>query len=147
MLILNFFVANIYVVPVASEVVKCYMEGEHRDTAIYNRSQLFPSDVVEGPCIVYEDTGTTVVECGWNCSVNNRGCLVLKRTTPKIRAVAMGTGDKGEAGADPIKLEIFNNLFMACAEQMGVTLQNVSYSVSFTILFSCVRSLCIYSPL
>lgn len=110
--------------------MKCYMDGCLRDTHIYARSSLFPMDVVQGPCVVFEDTGTTVVECGWNCSVNNRGCLVLKRTTPKLRAVAMGTGGSGGDGADPIKLEIFNNLFMACAEQMGVTLQNVSYSVS-----------------
>jgi 5-oxoprolinase (ATP-hydrolysing) len=107
------------------------MDGEHRDTAIYARDNLHPNDVVNGPCILFEDTGTTVVECGWNCTVNNRGCLILKRVVPKVRAVAMGTGGKadGSEGADPIKLEIFNNLFMACAEQMGVTLQNVSYSV------------------
>jgi len=117
------------------------MEGEERDTAVYDRTQLFPNDLVNGPAIIFEATGTTIVEYGWSCTINDRGCLVIKRTIPKIRAVAMGTGGGkgGSEGADPIKLEIFNNLFMACAEQMGVTLQNVSYSVNIKerLDFSC----------
>ena len=41
--------------------------------------------------------------------------------------------------ADPVMLEVFNNLFMSIAEQMGVALQNTAYSVNIKerLDFSC----------
>ncbi len=41
--------------------------------------------------------------------------------------------------ADPVTLELFNNLFRFVAEQMGITLQNTSYSVNIKerLDFSC----------
>ena len=124
------------------DTVCTYMDGRHQpDTGVYRREQLLPGDTLDGPALVLEATGTNVVEPGWRCAMNSRGGLVLTRVVPKVRAVAMGTAGSGAdaAGADPIKLEIFNNLFMAIAEQMGVTLQNVSYSVNIKerLDFSC----------
>ena len=65
-----------------------------------------------------------IIEPGWQAELTNRGHLVLKRVVEKQRQSAIGTE------CDPVQLEVFNNLFMAIAEQMGTTLQQTSYSVN-----------------
>ncbi|HJU22880.1 MAG TPA: hydantoinase B/oxoprolinase family protein [Casimicrobiaceae bacterium] len=110
-----------------------YTQGEWRDAAVYPREDLRPGDAIDGPAIIRERNATTIVEPGWRATLTARDHLVLERVTPIVRAHAIGTD------ADPVMLEVFNNLFMAIAEQMGVTLANTSYSVNIKerLDFSC----------
>ncbi len=112
---------------------RIYAEGAYRDAAVYDRRHLCAGDVIAGPAVIREDTATTVVEPGWRATFTVRGDVVLERVEAARRAPAIGTT------ADPILLEVFNNLFMAIAEQMGVTLANTAYSVNIKerLDFSC----------
>jgi len=112
---------------------RIYTDGAFRDAAVYDRDHLRPGDVVTGPAVIREDNATTVLEPGWHATYTVRGDLVLERVEAARRAHAIGTT------ADPILLEVFNNLFMAIAEQMGVTLANTAYSVNIKerLDFSC----------
>src|SRR3546814_8747067 len=76
---------------------------------------------IDGPAIVREATATTVVEPGWQAELTTRGHLVLTRVVPRPKSEAIGTE------ADPVMLEVFNNLYMSIAEQMGATLANTAY--------------------
>ncbi|MEM7022707.1 MAG: hydantoinase B/oxoprolinase family protein [Pseudomonadota bacterium] len=102
-------------------------------TPVVERSDLRPGDVIKGPAIIVERITTVVVEPGWQAELTSRDHLLLSRVEPLARQAAIGTH------SDPIMLEIFNNLFMAIAEQMGVTLQNTAYSVNMKerLDFSC----------
>ena len=102
-------------------------------TPVLERSDLRPGDQIRGPAIVVEATTTVVVEPGWQAELTARDHLVLARVVPLARQAAIGTR------SDPIMLEVFNNLFMSIAEQMGVTLQNTAYSVNMKerLDFSC----------
>ena len=97
------------------------------------RDQLRPGHRVDGPALLIEDHQTIVVEDGWRAELTARDDLVLDRAVPLPQRTAIGTS------ADPVMLEIFNNLFMSIAEQMGVTLQNTAYSVNIKerLDFSC----------
>src|SRR5690349_14108611 len=112
---------------------RIYASGAWRDAAVYARENLRPGDAIEGPAIIREPNATTVIEHGWRATLTVRDHLVCERVVPIERAHAIGTD------ADPVLLEVFNNLFMAIAEQMGVTLANTSYSVNIKerLDFSC----------
>ncbi len=112
---------------------RMHSDGRFHEAAVYLRDALQPGDVIDGPAIIAEQSATTVVEPGWRASLTARGDLVLERAVPLQRAHAIGTR------ADPVLLEVFNNLFMAIAEQMGVTLANTAYSVNIKerLDFSC----------
>jgi 5-oxoprolinase (ATP-hydrolysing) len=103
------------------------------EVPVFERTSLRPGDRVAGPAIIVEATTTVVVEPGWRTELTGRDHLVLTRSEPLLRQAAIGTH------ADPIMLEVFNNLFMSIAEQMGVTLQNTAYSVNMKerLDFSC----------
>ena len=115
------------------DVVRMYTQSEWRDTPVYNSEALLPGDRIEGPAIIIEANATTVVELGWRAEITALGHLVMSRATPRPKASAASTD------ADPVMLEIFNNLFMSIAEQMGATLANTSYSVNIKerLDFSC----------
>ncbi|MCK5778834.1 MAG: hydantoinase B/oxoprolinase family protein [Rhodospirillales bacterium] len=115
------------------DTVQMYSAGEHHDTPVYARESFMPGDKVDGPAIITEETATTVVEPGWQAYLNSRGHLILKRVKERPQTFAVGTE------ADPVMLEIFNNLFMSIAEQMGATLANTAYSVNIKerLDFSC----------
>ena len=106
---------------------------ERFEAVVYSREALQPGDRVQGPALVCGATTTVVVEPDWTLEVTARDHLVLERTRALPREVAVGTH------CDPILLEIFNNLFMTIAEQMGVTLQSTAYSVNVKerLDFSC----------
>jgi 5-oxoprolinase (ATP-hydrolysing) len=87
-----------------------------RDTPLFDRSDLLPGDAIPGPAVIIEPISTIVIEPGWRSSFTARGHLVLERVEAAERGVAVGTA------VDPVMLEIFNNLFMSIAEQMGSTL-------------------------
>jgi 5-oxoprolinase (ATP-hydrolysing) len=112
---------------------RVYTGRTWRDAPVYAREDLRPGDVLDGPAIVREPNATTVLEPGWRATLTPRDHLVLTRIAPVERVHAIGTT------ADPVLLEVFNNLFMAIAEQMGVTLANTSYSVNIKerLDFSC----------
>ncbi len=117
---------------------RVWLAGAFHDTPFLDRRGLRPSEPITGPAIVVESTGTTVIEPGWTATVTDRGDLVLERVAP--RPGGRADADQAEpAGADPIKLEIFNNLFMNIAEQMGVVLENTAVSVNIKerLDFSC----------
>jgi len=107
-------------------------EGTH-DAPIYDRAHVPADTPVPGPAIITEPNSTIVIEPGWQAVLNDRAELLLTRVVAKERAHAIGTA------VDPVMLEIFNNLFMSIAEQMGSTLQNTASSVNIKerLDFSC----------
>ncbi|MFM7423857.1 MAG: hydantoinase B/oxoprolinase family protein [Elainella sp.] len=120
--------------PVAN--VQVYTQGVWRDTAVYQRQDLQPGDRIEGVALIVEPTGTNVIESGWWAELTEQNHLLLKRSATPF---SMLQQDKAAAQPDPVLLEIFNNLFQAIAEEMGITLQNTSYSVNIKerLDFSC----------
>ncbi len=107
--------------------------GQWFDAALHVRESLRPGAVIDGPAIVAEKNATTVVEPGWRATLTAGDCLELQRVQPRASQHAIGTA------ADPVMLEVFNNLFMNIAEQMGLRLQNTAYSVNIKerLDFSC----------
>ncbi|MEJ6388343.1 hydantoinase B/oxoprolinase family protein [Gymnodinialimonas ulvae] len=113
--------------------VPLHTGGALRDVPLVDRATLAPGDHVDGPAILTEPTGTNMIEDGWRATCVAGGNLLLERVVPLERAEAIGTA------VDPVMLEVFNNLFMSIAEQMGATLQNTAYSVNIKerLDFSC----------
>ncbi len=104
-----------------------------RQTALHQRESLAAGATLDGPAVIAERNATTVVEPGWQAQVGADGALTLRRIRPRPTAQAIGTA------ADPVMLEVFNNLFMNIAEQMGLRLQNTAHSVNIKerLDFSC----------
>ncbi len=117
--------------PLSSQPV--YMDGKWQDCPFYNRDNMPLDTGVGGPAVIVEATGTTVIEPGWQAEKTPRGDLLLSRVVPLKRDMAIGTE------VDPVMLEIFNNLFMNVAEQMGTVLEKTAYSVNIKerLDFSC----------
>ncbi|MBL1067213.1 hydantoinase B/oxoprolinase family protein [Streptomyces sp. 7-21] len=113
--------------------VPLYAEGRWQDVPLHRRDALRPGETVDGPALITEPDATTVVDPGWRAAAGPHGHLVLTRVRPLPAATAIGTA------VDPVKLEVFNNLFMAIAEQMGVRLENTAHSVNIKerLDFSC----------
>jgi 5-oxoprolinase (ATP-hydrolysing) len=113
--------------------VCAHMDGASCITPVYDRDALKSDVPIDGPAIISESVATTIVEPGWRASVNDRGDLLLERVVAARRNAAIGTE------VDPVMLEVFNNLYMSIAEQMGLTLQNTAYSVNIKerLDFSC----------
>lgn len=120
--------------PVAT--VSAYLKGAWRETPVYRRQDLQPGDKIASPAILVESTGTNIVEPGWDAELTVQNHLVL---TQRVTAKDDDTPDLETDTADPVMLEIFNHLFRAIAEQMGITLQNTSTSVNIKerLDFSC----------
>ncbi|MBM0105736.1 hydantoinase B/oxoprolinase family protein [Steroidobacter sp. S1-65] len=110
-----------------------YFADRWQVTPFYQRSTLLPGVKLRGPAVIRERNTTVVIEPGWQAEVTPLNHLVLRRIEPLRREHAIGTQ------ADPVLLEVFNNLFMAIAEQMGVTLANTATSVNIKerLDFSC----------
>ncbi len=104
-----------------------------RDAELHHRESLRPGARIDGPAIVAERNATTVVDAGWRAELQPSGDLLLTRIRERARTRALGTE------ADPVVLEVFNNLFMNIAEQMGLRLQNTAHSVNIKerLDFSC----------
>lgn len=115
------------------EVRRIFSDGIWRDAGIIRREGFKPGHRIAGPALIIEPNQTIVVEPGWQAEITAKNHVLLRRIEEKQRQAALGTE------ADPVMLEVFNNLFMSIAEQMGVTLQNTAYSVNIKerLDFSC----------
>lgn len=120
-------------VPGIAERTRVFSKGEWHEAAVVRREAMSSGQGIAGPAIIIEPNQTVVVEEGWSAKLTGKDHLVLVRTKALVQNAAIGTK------ADPVMLEIFNNLFMSIAEQMGVTLQNTAYSVNIKerLDFSC----------
>lgn len=134
------------------KTVSMYAQDRWWTTPVYRREDLRPSDRLPGPAILIEATGTNVLEPGWTALMTAQGHLVLRKTADQQEpdSTSLDTDNQPLSSVpppvadhhsppDPVLLEIFNNLFRAVAEEMGVTLQNTSYSVNIKerLDFSC----------
>ncbi len=126
-------VANGSALRAAAEFVRAWFEGGWRDAPLRNREEMSANDVLDGPAIIVEANATTIVEPGWRAEISQGRDLILSRVLPRPAAQAIGTK------VDPVMLEIFNNLFMSIAEQMGAALANTAQSVNIKerLDFSC----------
>jgi 5-oxoprolinase (ATP-hydrolysing) len=130
-----------------SQKVQVYMAGAWRETPVLRREDLRVGDRIQGAALIIDATGTNAIEPNWEAELNEDDCLILRRSPPAplvkggedALQVPLYKGDLGGSVPDPIKLEIFNNLFQSIAEQMGFTLQNTSASVNIRerLDFSC----------
>jgi 5-oxoprolinase (ATP-hydrolysing) len=114
--------------------VQIYTKDNWQAAPVYQRQDLRAGDRIAGPALLIEPTGTNVIEPGWLAELDDRQHLILTRTETADRPA-----ETASAMPDPVLLEIFNNLVRAIAEEMGVTLQNTSYSVNIKerLDFSC----------
>ncbi len=119
--------------PTPARTVTMHTGGKAHATPVFRRDSLGPGQTIRGPAIIAEQNATTVVEPGWQAAVTALNHLVLTRSEARPQRVAIGTS------VDPVMLEIFNNLYMSIAEQMGVRLANTAYSVNIKerLDFSC----------
>jgi 5-oxoprolinase (ATP-hydrolysing) len=115
------------------DTVAMFCAQQWQTAGVFRRSALQSGDIVSAPALIAEDNSTTIVEPGWQAEVKPSGHLLLRRVTAAERTHAIGTR------VDPVMLEIFNNLFMSIAEQMGLRLQNTAQSVNIKerLDFSC----------
>jgi 5-oxoprolinase (ATP-hydrolysing) len=119
--------------PEPVEWVAIHTGGSRHRAPVFLRDRLAPGQRIAGPAIIAENNATTVIEPGWRAEVTPLDHLVLERAAPLARAAAIGTK------VDPVRLEVFNNLYMSIAEQMGLRLANTAYSVNIKerLDFSC----------
>ena len=112
---------------------ECYLAGRWQVTPFYNRDSLCKDTWVTGPAVILESGSTIVIEPGWRARIGQDNNLFLERYIEEKRQLAVGTD------VDPVMLEIFNNLFMSVAEQMGSVLANTAVSVNIKerLDFSC----------
>ncbi|MGA0116145.1 MAG: hydantoinase B/oxoprolinase family protein [Burkholderiales bacterium] len=118
--------------PPVAACADMYCGGRWQQVAIHLRDALVPGHRLQGPAIISDAHATTVIDPGWQAEVTPLNHMLLTRHVPRPHA---GTGTR----ADPVMLEIFNNLCMSIAEQMGATLANTAYSVNIKerLDFSC----------
>ncbi len=119
--------------PKPERITRLFSGGAWREAGVFLREKLWIGARVAGPALIIEPHQTIVVEDGWRAEITRKNHAVLQRVKAAPRRAAVG------AKVDPVMLEIFNNLFMSIAEQMGVTLQNTAYSVNIKerLDFSC----------
>ena len=113
--------------------MRCFMDDEWTSTPSYRREDLVVRTAIQGPAVILDPTSTIVVELGWQSTITADNNIVLDRYLPRKERKAVGTE------VDPVMLEIFNNLFMSVAEQMGLVLENTAESVNIKerLDFSC----------
>ncbi len=123
-------------IPIAT--IQIYTKGNWQDSPVYQRDDLRPGDRITGTALILEPTGTNVIEPGWVAEITSLNHLVLSREDSETQRKNSSVQVQAVA-PDPVLLEIFNNLVRAIAEEMGVTLQNTSYSVNIKerLDFSC----------
>ncbi|WP_273151393.1 hydantoinase B/oxoprolinase family protein [Methylophaga thiooxydans] len=115
------------------ETVDAYMAGRWQQAALLRRDSLQAGDVISGPAILIENNSTTIIEPGWTANISSKRHVLLQKQAVLEQA------ERVSLQADPVMLEVFNNLFMNIAEQMGLQLQNTALSVNIKerLDFSC----------
>ncbi|MGW4735630.1 hydantoinase B/oxoprolinase family protein [Streptomyces shenzhenensis] len=118
--------------PAAPETVRLHTGGAWRDVPLHRREALPPGRLVTGPAIITESGATTVADDGWTAATTDDGHLVMERA-------AITQSSELDTKVDPVLLEVFNNLFMSIAEQMGARLESTAQSVNIKerLDFSC----------
>ena len=113
--------------------VRMFTDGRWHQTPVYKFQHLKFGDQIAGPAIIVGDNDTIVVETHWSAATNSYGHLILEKYESVVEEKEVATT------CDPVRLEIFNHLFMSIAQQMGVVLQNTSQSVNVKerLDFSC----------
>jgi 5-oxoprolinase (ATP-hydrolysing) len=113
--------------------VDMHTGGRLHRAPVFLRGALLPGDRIAGPAVIAEENATTVVEPGWMAEISPAGHVLLERREARPQRAAVGTR------VDPVRLEVFNNLYMSIAEQMGLRLANTAYSVNIKerLDFSC----------
>ena len=117
----------------ALEHVSCFMQGKEHSAPVYQRAELQTGQEVTGPAVVLETASTIIIEPGWTGRMTVENDIILERKT------ALSSEHEASAEADPVLLEVFNNLFSSIAEQMGGTLQKTAFSTNIKerMDFSC----------
>ena len=118
----------------ALETVRIFTDSAWHDAPVFDREALRAEDTIPGPALIRETIATTIVEPGWQASVTRRNHLILKRVQPRPETAVVDA-----QRPDPVLLELFNNMFMAIAEQCGAVLRNTAQSVNIRerLDFSC----------
>ena len=118
---------------VASSEIECFMDDQWQLTPFVHREEIAIDEPLNGPAVILDPTSTIVIEPGWRGTVTADNNILLERYLARKEATAIGTE------VDPVMLEIFNNLFMSVAEQMGLVLENTAESVNIKerLDFSC----------
>ncbi len=118
--------------PDAKTTTRFFSGNAWHDAPVYFRDALKPGHKITGPALVIEPHQTVSIEPGWNLEVTKKNHLVLRRVVARAK-------ERLGAKADPMLLEVFNNLFMSIAEQMGEALRNTAQSVNIKerLDFSC----------
>jgi 5-oxoprolinase (ATP-hydrolysing) len=113
--------------------LRLWAGGRWQEVPLYRREDCGTATRIAGPAVIAEATGTVIVEPGWEATVDAGANLILRRVAEVTREAAVGTA------VDPVRLELFNNLFMSVADQMGATLANTAWSVNIKerLDFSC----------
>ena len=111
----------------------CYIDDQWQTAPFYHRNSLAVNELINGPAVIFDSTNTVVVEPGWRSNLTAENNLMLERYLERKASKAIGTD------VDPVMLEIFNNLFMYVAEQMGTVLENTAVSINIKerLDFSC----------
>jgi len=119
--------------PAPEQTVRMFCADSWRNVPLYQREKLAPGHALPGPAIIVDANATTIVEPEWRASILPREEILLERIAPRQNA------SQSDTKVDPVKLEIFNSLFMSIAEQMGLRLQTSAYSVNIKerLDFSC----------
>ena len=113
--------------------VRVFMDSAWHEVRLIEREALRKGETFCGPLLITEANSTIVVEPGWQVKLADLGHLMLEKKASHKSFVALSNK------VDPMRLEIFNNLFMNIAEQMGLRLQNTAHSVNIKerLDFSC----------
>lgn len=124
---------SVETLPTSVQETQFFSGGSWRNASVYQRQDLLPGQSVNGPAIIIEKIGTVIVEPGWKAAVNAYTHLVLSREEE------LKVGGAISIEADPVMLEVFSNLFMSIAEQMGLRLQKTARSTNIKerLDFSC----------
>jgi 5-oxoprolinase (ATP-hydrolysing) len=124
-------------VPEPSDHVTVFTQGAMHDTPVFARDALRRGDLLSGPALILDDTATTMVEPGWQVTVTDHGHLILERGETETPRTASAANERKTA--DPVLLELFNNLFMGVAEHAGIVLRQSALSVNIKerLDFSC----------
>ncbi|MEA5499531.1 hydantoinase B/oxoprolinase family protein [Limnoraphis robusta Tam1] len=125
--------------PLPIATVQMYTPQGWQNTPLFQREDLQPGDAIIGPAIIIEGTGTNIIEPSWQVTLTERNHLVLTKLKTSNSQCKLTSNSSTNSQPDPVRLEIFKNLFQFIAEQMGITLQNTAASVNIKerLDFSC----------